>query len=321
MKTIVVALGGNALQRKGGKATAREQLNVVRDTARQLVGIVKAGWRLAIVHGNGPQVGRILMQNEAASALTPAMPFDVCGAMSQGMIGYHIQQALGELLAEEGLGIRPVTLVSQVVVDADDPAFQNPTKPIGLFYTREQAEANARETGHVFKEDAGRGWRRVVPSPKPVEIVELNQVKAMLEAGFIPIAAGGGGIPVARDEKGKLYGVDAVIDKDLAACRLAEDLRADILLILTEVEHACLRYGSPEQKPLTQVNAEEMRAYLDQGHFAAGSMGPKVEAALRFVSGHPRRRAIITRLDLAQSSLNGGRGTHIMDVNGIKGTG
>lgn len=313
MKTIVVALGGNALQRKGGEATAREQLEVVRDTARQLLGIVKAGWHLAIVHGNGPQVGRILMQNEAAAALTPAMPFDVCGAMSQGMIGYHIQQALGELLKEEGLPQRPVTLVSQVVVDARDPAFQHPTKPIGLFYDQQKAESIAGETGYVFKEDAGRGWRRVVPSPKPVEIVELSQVKALLQVGFVPIAAGGGGIPVARDEKGRLYGVDAVIDKDLAACRLAEDLGADVLLILTEVEHACLHYGSPGQKALGHISAGEMQEYLDQGHFAAGSMGPKAEAALRFVSGRPGRRAIITRLDLALDSLEGSRGTQVTD--------
>ncbi len=311
MKTIVVALGGNALQRKGGEATAREQLEVVRDTARQLLGLVKAGWQLAIVHGNGPQVGRILMQNEAAAALTPAMPFDVCGAMSQGMIGYHIQQALGELLKEEGLPQRPVTLVSQVVVDARDPAFQRPTKPIGLFYQEAQAKEIAREKGYTFREDAGRGWRRVVPSPDPREIVELGAVKALMERGFIPVAAGGGGIPVARDEAGKLYGVDAVIDKDLAACRLAEDLKADVLLILTEVEQVCLNYGKPDQKALSRLNADEALAYQREGHFAAGSMGPKVEAALRFVAGCPSRRAIITRLDLALEALEGSRGTEI----------
>jgi carbamate kinase len=313
MKTIVVALGGNALQRKGGEATAQEQLSVVHDTAKSLVGLVKAGWQLVIVHGNGPQVGRILMQNEAASHLTPAMPFDVCGAMSQGMIGYHIQQALGELLAEEGLPQRPVTLVSQVVVDPGDPAFKNPTKPIGLFYHQDEAGRIAQEKGYTFKEDAGRGWRRVVPSPMPVEIVELNQVKTLMNQGFVPIAAGGGGIPVARDSAGKLYGVDAVIDKDLAACRLADDLNADALLILTEVEHACLHYGKPGQQTLGRVSADELQEYLNQGHFAAGSMGPKAEAALRFVSGHKGRLAIITRLDLALESLEGARGTQIVD--------
>lgn len=313
MKTIVIALGGNALQKKGGEATAQAQLQVVQETAAQLLDIVKAGWRMVIVHGNGPQVGRILLQNELSQGETPAMPFDVCGAMSQGMIGYHIQQALGEQLQQAHLQPRPVTVVSQMVVDPADKAFKNPTKPIGMFYTKEQAEQLAREKGYTYKEDAGRGWRRVVPSPDPLELVELDQVKTLLNEGFIPIAAGGGGIPVARDEKGGLYGVDAVIDKDLAACRLAEDLRADVLLILTEIEHACLNFGKPDQQTLHQVKADELQEYLDAGHFAAGSMGPKAEAALRFVSGHQRRRAIITRLDLAMESLAGARGTQVVD--------
>ena len=198
-------------------------------------------------------------------------------------------------------------------MDARDPAFQHPTKPIGLFYQEAQAKEIAREKGYTFREDAGRGWRRVVPSPDPREIVELGAVKALMERGFIPVAAGGGGIPVARDEAGKLYGVDAVIDKDLAACRLAEDLKADVLLILTEVEQVCLNYGKPDQKTLSRLNADEALAYQREGHFAAGSMGPKVEAALRFVAGCPGRRAIITRLDLALEALEGSRGTEIRD--------
>ena len=312
-KVLVVALGGNALQRKSGEASAQEQLSVVRDTNSQLVKIIKAGWRLVIVHGNGPQVGRILLQNEAAREQTPAMPFDVCGAMSQGMIGYHIQQALGEMLAREGLPQRPVTLISQVVVDPEDLAFRHPTKPIGPFYDKAQAEALALKTGYTFREDAGRGWRRVVPSPDPLEVVELPQVAALLEAGFIPIAAGGGGIPVARDERGRLYGVDAVIDKDLAACRLADALKAELLLILTEVEQAYLDYGSPQQTGLSHVSSDELLACQGQGHFASGSMGPKAEAAFRFVSGHPFRRAVITSLDLALEGLEGRRGTQVTD--------
>ena len=310
---IVIALGGNALQQGKGPADSNSQLAVIHHTAAQLVRILKTGQRLAIVHGNGPQVGRIVLQNEAAAHITPAMPFDVCGAMSQGMIGYHIQQALGELMAAEGLSGQPVTLVTQVRVDAEDPAFAHPTKPIGPFYTWEEAEQFHQEKGYTFKEDAGRGWLRVVTSPLPLEIVELEQVKALLASGFVPITAGGGGIPVARDGAG-LHGVAAVIDKDLAAWRLAEGLQVDTLLILTEVEHACLRYGKPDQRALHQVSAKEMRAYLEEGHFAAGSMGPKVDAALRFAEGGPNRRAVITRLDLALEGLEGTRGTEIIAV-------
>lgn len=311
MNTIVIALGGNALQQGKGPADAQSQLEVVKQTARQLVGILKAGHRLAIVHGNGPQVGRIVLQNEAAAGITPAMPFDVCGAMSQGMIGYHIQQALGDMMRLDQLSGQPVTLVTQVVVQADDPAFSHPTKPIGPFYQKEEAERIASQKGYAMKEDAGRGYRRVVASPLPMEIVELPQIKALLAAGFVPICVGGGGIPVTRDTWGGLSGTAAVIDKDLAAWRLAEGLSASTLLILTEVEHACLHFGTDKQQALTQVSAAQLREYAQQGHFAAGSMGPKVEAALRFVEGGAGRQAIITRLDLAQEALEGKRGTQV----------
>jgi len=308
MNTLVVALGGNALQRSGMPADADSQLAVVRKTAAQLLHILKTGRPMAVVHGNGPQVGRIVLQNEAAAAVTPPMPFDVCGAMSQGMIGYHIQQALGELMAAEGLPGLPATLVTQVRVLADDPAFSNPTKPIGPFYSEREAQALKASTGFAYREDAGRGWRRVVASPLPVEIVELAQVKALLAAGFMPITAGGGGIPVVR-ENGALRGVAAVIDKDLAAWRLAEGLGADVLLILTEVEHACLDYGRPGERALRRVSAKELRGYLAQGHFAAGSMGPKVEAALRFAEGGKSRMAVITSLEMAGPGAAGQAGT------------
>ena len=308
MNTLVVALGGNALQRAGLPADAESQLAVVRKTSAQLIDILKSGRPMAVVHGNGPQVGRIVLQNEAAAAVTPPMPFDVCGAMSQGMIGYHIQQALGEAMAAAGLPGLPATLVTQVRVLADDPAFSRPTKPIGPFYTAEEAQPLAARTGFVFKEDAGRGWRRVVASPLPVEIIELEQVKALLAAGFVPVTAGGGGIPVVR-ENGVLRGVAAVIDKDLAAWRLAEGLDADVLLILTEVEHACLDYGRSEQRALGRVSARELRGYLAEGHFAAGSMGPKVEAALRFAEGGRGRAAVITSLEMAGPGARGEAGT------------
>jgi carbamate kinase len=305
---LVVALGGNALQRGQGPYDADSQLAVVRRTAAQLARILKTGQRLAIVHGNGPQVGRIVLQNETARHITPAMPFDVCGAMSQGLIGYHIQQALGQRMQALGIPGAPVTLVSQVLVDGSDPAFDHPTKPIGPFYTREQAEAIMAEKGYVFREDSGRGWRRVVASPLPLQIVELAQVKALLAAGFVPIAAGGGGIPVVRRDDG-LAGVAAVIDKDLAAWRLAEGLQAGTLLILTEVEQAFLHYGKPQQKALGEVSAADMRAWLGEGHFAAGSMGPKVEAALRFVEGGASRVAVITSLEQSWAGAQGRAGT------------
>lgn len=307
---MVVALGGNALQRGKGPYDAESQLLVVRQTAAQLARILAAGRRLAIVHGNGPQVGRIVLQNEAAAHITPAMPFDVCGAMSQGLIGYHIQQALGEEMAGAGIPGQPVTLVTQVLVDAADSAFHHPTKPIGPFYTREQADAIAAQSGYVFREDSGRGWRRVVASPLPLDIVELAAVQALLAAGFVPVTAGGGGIPVVREGEG-YKGVAAVIDKDLAAWRLAEGLDAGILLILTEVEQACLHYGRPEQEALGRVSASRMREYYQEGHFAAGSMGPKVEAALRFAEGGQGRLAVITSLEKAWEGAQGLAGTII----------
>lgn len=310
MDTIVIALGGNALQSGKGPADAQSQLAVVKQTALQLVELLKAGHRLAIVHGNGPQVGRIVLQNEAAAEITPAMPFDVCGAMSQGMIGYHIQQALGEAMAAAGIQGQPVTVVTQVLVDAADPAFQQPTKPIGPFYDQEKAQAIAAEKGYTMKEDAGRGWRRVVASPLPLAIVELPMVKTLLDAGFVPIAAGGGGIPVTRQGKG-YSGIAAVIDKDLAAWRMAEGLSARKLLILTEVEQACLHFGTPQQQALGRLPVEEMRKYYEEGHFAAGSMGPKVEAALRFVEAGSGRSAVITSLEKALEGAQGRAGTII----------
>lgn len=313
MEKIVIALGGNALQEASKPATAEEQLAVVEKTSEYIADIIAKGYNVTVAHGNGPQVGRIVLQNEASdSNATPAMPFDVCGAMSQGMIGYHIQQGLSKVLRARGIKKEVVTVVTQVVVDRDDPKFKSPSKPIGPFYTQEQAERIANEKGYVMKEDAGRGWRRVVASPMPVEIIELNAVKALTAAGFIVVTVGGGGIPVVKDENGVLSGTAAVIDKDLASERLAEDTDADALVILTAVEKVSINFKKPDQKDLDRLSVAGAKRYIQEGHFAPGSMLPKVEAALLFVESKPGRRAIITSLDKAAEALEGRAGTVIM---------
>ncbi|MEA4846675.1 MAG: carbamate kinase [Clostridiaceae bacterium] len=307
---VVVALGGNALQESGKPATAEAQLSVVNKTAEYLAEMSVRGYEMAVVHGNGPQVGRILLASEAAAQVTPAMPFDVCGAMSQGYIGYHIQQGLREALRQRGRNIPVVTLVTQVVVDKEDPGFKNPTKPIGAFYTEEEAKKLQTEKGYVMKEDAGRGWRRVVPSPIPKKIVELSAVKVLWDTTIV-ITAGGGGIPVIEKEDGSLEGVAAVIDKDLAAERLAEDIDADILMILTEVEKVSINFRKPDQKDLSVMTVAEAEQYIKEGHFAPGSMLPKVQAAVMFVRSGPGRKAIITSLYKAVEALEGEAGTVI----------
>ncbi len=283
MEKIVIALGGNALQEAGKPAA----------------------------HGNGPQVGRIVLQNEAANNVTPALPFDVCGAMSQGYIGYHMQQGLEKVLRARGNNTRVVTVVTQVVVDREDPKFKNPSKPIGPFYTEDEAKTLEAERGYAMKEDAGRGWRRVVASPQPVEIVELDAVKCLMAGGFVPVTVGGGGIPVYKDENGNYIGTAAVIDKDLASERLAEDIEADALVILTAVEKVSINFNKPDQKDLDTMTVAEAKQYIAEGHFAPGSMLPKVEAALKFVESKPGRRAVITSLDKAVEALKGHAGTTV----------
>lgn len=310
MQTIVIALGGNALQAQGQPATAENQLEVVKQTARLLAPLMRDN-RVLIVHGNGPQVGRIVIQNELARAQTPAMPFDVCGAMSQGMIGYHLQQGINQALSEQHVNKTAATVLTQVVVDQNDPGFQHPTKPIGPFYSQEEAEAIAKETGYTFKEDAGRGWRRVVASPIPVDIVELPAIKALLDAGFIPVCVGGGGIPVVKSGDGHLSGTAAVIDKDLAAARLAQDMDADLLMILTAVDRVCLNYGKPDQQEVASLTASQVQELAQAGHFAPGSMGPKMDAALRFAQSGKGRRCIITSLEKAAEALGGNAGTEV----------
>lgn len=313
MKKLVIALGGNALQEAGKPATAQAQLEVVEKTSEYIADIVERGYEVIVAHGNGPQVGRIVIQNEVASASTPAMPFDVCGAMSQGMIGYHIQQGLSKVLRHRGINKNVVTVVTQVVVDKDDPKFKAPSKPIGPFYTEEEAKAIAEEKGYIMKEDAGRGWRRVVASPLPVEIVELDAVKTLNDAGFVVVTVGGGGIPVVRNDAGDLEGVAAVIDKDLASEKLARDMDADALVILTAVEKVSINFKKPDQKDLDRMSAAEAKQYIKEGHFAPGSMLPKIEAALNFVESKPGRVAIITSLDKAVDAIEGCAGTTITE--------
>ncbi len=308
---VVIALGGNALQEANSPATAEAQRQVVQKTCRYLAEISCKGYEISVVHGNGPQVGRILLASEVAQNVTPAMPFDVCGAMSQGYIGYHLQQGLKEALKKQNRNLPVVTITTQMIVDENDPAFNNPTKPIGPFYTQEEAEKIAEEKGYTMKEDAGRGWRRVVPSPRPKEIVEIDSVKRLWDSTIV-ITCGGGGIPVIENNDGTLQGVAAVIDKDFAAELLAEEVEADILLILTEVEKVMIHFKKPNQKGLDKLSVADATKYMEEGHFAPGSMLPKVQAAIKFVRTNPDKKAIITSLYHAVDALEGKTGTEII---------
>ncbi len=302
---VIVALGGNALQESKGPGTAEAQLEVAKKTCEYIADINAAGYEIAIVHGNGPQVGRIILASETAKNTTPVMPFDVCSAMSQGYIGYHVQQALQDALRKRGRADLPVvTLITQVAVDPEDPAFQNPTKPIGPFYSEEEAKELAETKGYTVKEDAGRGWRRVVASPIPKKIVELDTVKRLWDSSIV-ITCGGGGIPVVPNGEGGYDGTAAVIDKDFAASLLARSLDADILLILTEVEKVSLNFRKPDQKDLDHMTVEEARKFIEEGHFAPGSMLPKVKASIDFAVSAPGRKAIITSLYKAVDALQG----------------
>lgn len=308
MSKIVIALGGNALQTKHSAPTAEAQLEVVKQTCEYIANLSASGYELAIVHGNGPQVGRILLASETAKDVVPAMPFDVCGAMSQGYIGYHIQQSLRYALARRNLNTPVVSLVTQVAVEASDPAFQNPTKPIGAFYTKEEADELTAAKGYIMKEDAGRGYRRVVASPLPRKIVEIDEVKRLWNDTIV-VTCGGGGVPVVENADGTLTGVAAVIDKDYAAELLAEQVDADVLMILTEVEKVAINWGKPNQENLSHLSLTDAARYVEEGHFAPGSMLPKVQACMKFVRSNPEKKAIITSLDKAIEALNGETGT------------
>ncbi|WP_423055295.1 carbamate kinase [Zhaonella formicivorans] len=308
VKTVVVALGGNAILQPKQKGTIEEQRANVEVSAQNIVKLVQEGFRVVVAHGNGPQVGNILLQNAAAREHVPAMPLDVCGAESQGLIGYMIQQSIYNELKKLGIDKKVVTLLTQVVVSKEDPAFQNPSKPVGAFYTKEEAEKGMAK-GESWIEDSGRGWRKVVPSPKPQEIVELDLIKTLVDAGAIVIASGGGGIPVVK-EGDKLVGVEAVIDKDLASSLMAKQLGADILTIATDVPYVAINYGKPDQKNLERLTVDEAKKYLEEGQFGKGSMGPKVQAAISFVENGGE--AIIGALADLREAVKGERGTRIV---------
>lgn len=308
MAKIVVALGGNALS-PSGKATAFDQQQVAYQTASQLMKLVDQGHQLAIVHGNGPQIGNIILHEEAINTdKTPTMPIDTCGAMSQGMIGYWLQNAFNNIALAENKQVSVASIVTQVMVDPEDQAFKNPSKPIGPFYSKEEAKTLTAERNFVMKEDAGRGWRRVVPSPKPIDIVELKTVKYALEGGSIIITAGGGGIPVYNKD-GKITGLEAVIDKDFAAEKLAELLDADILLILTAVESVKINFNTDQEETINHMSVEQANNYIQQGQFAPGSMLPKIEASVKFAS--LGKKSIITTPEKAFEALSGQAGTII----------
>ncbi len=306
-KKIVIALGGNALGNN-----LPEQMIAVKETSKAIVDLIEQGHQVILSHGNGPQVGMIqnAMAEYSRAHDQPLAPLSVCVAMSQGYIGYDLQNALREELLDRGMSKPVSTVLTQVRVDPEDPAFLNPTTPIGAFLTKEEAEKLEREKGYIMKEDAGRGYRRVVASPKPVEIVEIETVKDLLAAGQIVIAGGGGGIPVIAQGH-HLKGVAAVIDKDFASCRLAQMLDADCLIILTAVEKVAIHFGKPEQKWLSEMSPDEARQYIGEGHFAPGSMLPKVQAALEFAESKPGRYALITLLEKAKDGVAGKTGTII----------
>lgn len=311
-KRVMIALGGNAIKQPDERGTFREQMRNVGIAARQIAQIAEKGYEIAITHGNGPQVGNLLIQQEQGAHMVPPQPLVVLGAMTQGQIGYMMQQNLYNLLSKSGKEV--ATVVTQVIVSKDDPDFQDPTKPVGPYYDEETAKSLGRENDWIVKKVRPTGdkqWRRVVPSPTPLGIAEASVIRRLVERGVIVIASGGGGIPVFRNQKGDLEGVDAVIDKDRAGAKLAEEVDADIFLILTDVEYALLNFGTDHEAPVKKATISQARQYLSEGHFKAGSMGPKVEAAIGFVE-RGGDTAIITSLDKAAEALEGNSGTHII---------
>lgn len=307
-KRLVIALGGNAL----GNSPS-QQLELVKKTATTIVDLIEEGYDVVVGHGNGPQVGMVNLAFESSynnKAGTPLMPFAECGAMTQGYIGYHLQQSIGNELKKRNINKSVVTVVTQVEVDKNDKAFDNPSKPIGSFYTKQEADKIVNKTGYIFKEDAGRGYRRVVASPIPVRIVELKTINDLIDAGNVVITVGGGGIPVIRNND-SYEGVAAVIDKDRACARLALDLNADMLVILTAVDKVAINFNKPDQKDLSKINLEQAKEYIEQGQFAPGSMLPKIESCIEYVSASDNGKALITSLEKARLALNNETGTII----------
>ena len=314
-KRVVVALGGNAAYPPTIKGTAEEQLVLMRQVCAHLVEIIRAGWQLVLTHGNGPVVGNILYRMARTADELPPMPMDVCVAHSQGGMGYMLQQSFANVLVDSGMDIVVSCVVTEVEVDADDPAFKNPTKPVGKFFSEADAADMAAKTGWFFAEDSGRGWRRMVASPKPKKILDLKTIDALLDAGVIPIACGGGGVPVLHGDNGHWTGVAAVIDKDLTSAMLAAHLHADALIMLTGVEQVALDFNKPTQRSLDHMTLAQARQYTADGQFPPGSMGPKIEAAISYLEELPNANhdgeVIITSLERAFDALMGRAGTHI----------
>lgn len=308
---IVIALGGNALLQRGQKGSFDEQFRNVKETVAKVADLIQRGYKIVLTHGNGPQVGATLLRHEAAKSIVPAFPLDACGAETQGFIGYMIQQALRNELKSRGIDKYVITIITRVIVDKHDSAFQNPTKPIGPFYSKEEAaKVKEQKPDLVIKEDAGRGYRRVVPSPDPKIIAERYAIRSLIDAGFVVVACGGGGIPII-EENGRAVGVEAVIDKDLAGQRLATLIGANIFVVLTDVDGAYINYGTPKQELIKEATSGKLRNYLRDGQFKEGSMAPKVEAAIRFVESGGER-AIIAALGSLIEALDAKSGTQVV---------
>lgn len=308
-KTAVIAVGGNSLIKDNDHQTVPDQFEATRITCAHIASMIERGWRVVVTHGNGPQVGFVLLRSELAGHVLHTLPLDSCGADTQGFIGYMIQQCLHNEFRLRGIKNQAATVVTQVLVEKDDPAFKKPTKPIGPFYEREKAERYKAERGWTMIEDAGRGWRRVVPSPKPIQIIEQDVIKDLVDKGIVTIAVGGGGIPVV-EEDGRLKGVEAVIDKDYASALLATGIRADLFLISTAVEKVALDFGKPKQRLLDKMTMTEAKKYYDEGHFPPGSMGPKIQAIINFLE-KGGKEALITNPNNIEKALAGKTGTHI----------
>jgi len=309
-KRAVIALGGNALLKEGQKGTIYEQFANTRKLSKSIIKMIKDEWNLVVTHGNGPQVGAILLQNKIASDITPAMPLGICVAESEGLIGYMIQQCISNELKKEGINKHVISLITQVIVTKNDTSFSNPTKPIGPYYNDSEVEKIKSEGYDVIKQN--QGWRIVVPSPDPKSIVESDIIKKLIEEDTLVIAVGGGGMPVIEKEGWGLDGIEAVIDKDLASERLAEEIDADLLMILTNVDKVYINYNSPNQKGIDTLLLKDAKRYYDEGHFLPGSMGPKILAAIRFLE-NGGKKVIISHVDKGWDALNGKTGTHIIN--------
>jgi len=313
-KAAVVAFGGNALMGEDGNSSYAEQMIKTDIMCNKLLTLFDLGYRILITHGNGPQVGNFLMQQESSAEFVPPMPLDVCNAMTQGQIGYMIEQRLRNIFTVNNINKPIIVFITQVVVSEDDPAFNNPTKFIGPFFDQENSEKLTRDKGWLMREDSGRGFRRIVASPKPVDIIEKEEIADMAHRDFVVIACGGGGIPVIKDENGCLKGVPAVIDKDFAAEMIGNYIGAELLLLITPIEKVAINFGTPEEKSLSNITLEEAEQYYNEGHFPPGSMGPKMQAAIQFLHSGGKK-AIITSLDYIESAIKGQAGTQIIRCN------